>query len=205
LGNKSKLLYFRKAETFYNAKKLEKALSSCESCLKYDKSDIKTYNLKAKVLSKLKRYKEAKTAHEFVIKNTIDILPHDFIYYSEIILAVDNDNYKDAISAIDLGLEKLGGNIITLQLKKLEYLKNTQDVLGIISQYNVIIQSQERKEFLYYEKAKYLFGIQDFKKSNIALQQAKLELTALKSPNTIAIKRLQANVNVLEMKIKIRL
>ena len=102
-------------------------------------------------------------------------------------------------------LKKLGKNTIIFQLKKLKFLKKSNQIKKIINQYNKIIQSNKRKEFFYYEKAKYLFEIGDFENSNIALQQAKLAIKELKLKfqNTIAIEKLQTDMNSLEIKLRV--
>ncbi len=203
LGLDNKLLYFRKTETYYKANKLKKALKEVELCLKYDSLDIKTYKLKAKILFMLKKYNEAVLAYKYVIENTVDLRPEDYINYSDFILAIDNKNYKIAVASIDLGIKKSGKNVIALQLKKLEYLKKSNQNKKAISLYNTIIQSNKRREFLYYEKAKYLLEIGDNENSNIALQQAKLAITELKLKykNTVAVKKLQTNISGLEIKL----
>jgi len=205
LGLKNKLLYFRKSETYYKANKLNKALNTSEICLKYDPIDIKTYKLKGQILFKLKKYNKAKTAYKYVIENTTDLRPEDYITYSNIILAIDNKNYKSAIAALDLGLKKADANPITFQLKKLEYLKKSNQIKKVLIQYNTIIQSYKRKEFWYYEKAKYLLEIGDYENSNIALQQAKLAIKELKLKylNVTAIKTLQTNINELDIKLNL--
>lgn len=205
LGLKNKLLYFRESETYYNANMLKKALNSVDICFQYDTLDVKTYKQKAQILFKLKRYNEAIIAYKYVIENTEDLRPEDYITYSDIILAIDNENYKGAIVALDVGLKKTGNHTITIQLKKLDYLKKSNQVKDVINQYNIIIQYYERKEFWYYEKAKYLLEVEDYENSNIALQQAKLAISelALKYQNTVAIKKLQTNITNLETKLKL--
>lgn len=205
LGLKNKLLYFRISETYYKANKLKKALNSSEVCFKYDTLDIKTYKLKAQILFKLRKYNEAIIAYKYVIENTVDLRPEDYIAYSDIILAIDNNNYRSAIAALDLGLKKSENNAITFQLKKLEYFKKSSQIEKVIDQYNTIIQYNNRKEFWYYKKAKYLLEIGDYENSNIALQQAKLAIKELKLKyqNTGAIKKLQTNINSLEIKLRL--
>ena len=205
LGLKSKILYFRKSEAYYKVNKLKKALKSSEVCFKYDTLDIKTYKLKAQILFKLRKYNEAIIAYKYVIENTVDLRPKDYIAYSDIILAIDNNNYRSAIAALDLGLKKSENNAITFQLKKLEYLKKSSQIEKVIEQYNTFIQYNNRKEFWYYKKAKYLLEIGDYENSNIALQQAKLAIKELKLKyqNTGAIKKLQTNINSLEIKLRL--
>jgi tetratricopeptide (TPR) repeat protein len=205
LGLDNKLLCFRKTEAYYKANKLNKALKEVELCLKYDSLDIKTYKLKSKILFKLKKYNDAILAYKYVIQNTKDLRPEDYINYSDLILAIDNKNYKTAIATLDLGIKKAGNNAIVFQLKKIEYLKKSNQNVKVISLYNALIQGNKRKEFLYYEKAKYLFELGDNENSNIALQQAKLAITELKLKykNTVAIKKLQTNINALEIKLEL--
>lgn len=202
LGLHNKLLCFRKAEAYYKANELTKASKEVELCLEYDSLDIKTYKLKAKILFNLNKYSDAIIAYKYVIENTEDLRPEDYINYSEFILA-SNKNYKHAIAALDLGIEKLGKNIIVFQLKKIEYLKKSNQNEKVLALYNTLIENSKRKEFLYYEKAKYLFDIGDTENSNIALQQATLAINELKLSyqNTIAVKKLQATINDLKIKL----
>ena len=205
LGLKNKLLYFRKSESYYEANRLKQALNSSEICLGYDKQDIKIYKLKAQILYKLEMYDEAIKAYKYVIENTTDLRPEDYIAFSDIILAIDNKNHKSAIAALNIGLKELGKDAITFQLKKLEYLKKSNQKNGVIDQYNSIIRKYRRKEFWYYEKAKYLQEIGEDVSSNIALQQSKLAIQELKMKyqNIVAIKELQININELEKNLNL--
>jgi tetratricopeptide (TPR) repeat protein len=203
LGLDNKLLHFRKAATYYKANTLNKALQESEICLTYDPNDIKTHKLKAQILFGLQNYNAAVLAYKYVIENTVDLKPEDYIIYSEYIVAIDHNNYKNAIAALDLGIENLGKKTIALQLKKIAYLKKTVEHKKVITLYNSLIQDSERKEFLYYEKARYLFEIKEHENANIALQQAKLTIKdlKLKYQNTKAVKNLKININTLEKKL----
>ncbi|PHS06507.1 MAG: hypothetical protein COA88_10590 [Kordia sp.] len=200
LGNYSKLLFFRMAETYYKKNDYEYALDKITSSITIDAGDVKSLKLKAQILFKLKRYKETMLAYTYVVENTIDIRPEDIIEYSNIVLAIDSLDYNGALEAIEIGLEKLGANTVTFQLKKIEYLKKSDQVEEVVNQYNMLIKNNNRNEFWYYEKGKYLIEVKRYHQANIAIQQAKLAIELLKTKfkSTLAIKKLQTQLNELE-------
>lgn len=204
LGLNSKLLHFRKTETYYGANKLKEASKALNICLKLDSLDVKTHKLKSKLLLKLKKYEEAKISFDYVLKNTIDLKPEDYINYCNIILLINPENYNDAIKVLDSANQKSKTPIASFELKKLHYLKESKQPKKVLNQYNKIIKSSTRKEFLYFEKAKYLSEIEDHQNSNIALQQAKLAINELncKYQNTESIINLKTKINTLSKKLQ---
>jgi len=200
LGSDNRLLNFKLSETYYENKKYKKALKNILLCFGSETQNVNVYKLKARILLKLGRYEETMVAYKYVVDNTIDIRPEAIIEYSTIILTIDSLNYKGALEAIELGLEKIGSNTVTFQLKKIEYLKKSNQVDRVIQQYNQLISSSVRKEFWYYEKSKYQNSVDRNTAANISLQQAiiAIELLPLKFKNTIAIKKLQTQINELE-------
>lgn len=205
LGHADNLLNFRKSESYFESKKFKKALIALKPYYIKNPLDIKAHKLEAQILNKLKRYHESLSANEYVFNNTIDLRPNDVISYSESILLVDAKNYNKAIYIIELGLQKLGTNVIVLQLKKLELFKKGNQVENTIQLLNELIIKQHRKEYWYYKKAEYLFEIGDVIKSNIALQQSIISTKelSLKSQNTAAVKKLLIDIHNLEEKINL--
>jgi tetratricopeptide (TPR) repeat protein len=200
LGSDNRLLNFKLSEAYYESKKYKKALGVVMLCFGLERQNVNVYKLKARILFKLGRYKETMVAYKYVVDNTIDIRPEAIIEYSTIILTIDSLNYKGALEAIELGLEKVGRNTVTFQLKKIEYLKKSHQVDAVLAQYNQLIKNSARKEFWYYEKGKYQNNVDRNTAANISLQQAKMaiQLLPLKFKNTIAIKKLQTQINELE-------
>jgi tetratricopeptide (TPR) repeat protein len=197
-------LKFRIAETYYFNGDFKKALKATQVYLnEVDATDVKIIKLQAQIFFNLKQFNKALTSYNYVLKNTIDLRPEDIIEYTNIIFAIDSENYNDALKAIEIGLNKLGENTLTLQLKKLEYLTALNQTEKIISQYNYFILNSQRKEFWYYKKAKYLAEINKIPASNIAIQQSKTAITILKSKtqNTLAIQNLIVQINELEKAI----
>jgi len=201
LGNTEKLLKYRKAKIYFTLTDYHSALKAVDQCI--DPPDVKPQKLKAQILMKLKRHSEALDLYDLVIKNTLDIRPEDIVEYSTIFLAMDSTNYTGAIKAIDIGLDKLGDHVVTLQLKKTDYLKRSGQVKKVIEQYNSLITENTRKEFWYYKKALYLFELNRLSEANIALQQTKVTIEQLspKLKSTSALKELQIQVNKLEKNI----
>lgn len=201
LGNTEKLLKYRKAKIYFALTDYHSALKAVDQCI--DPPDVKPQKLKAQILMKLKRHSEALDLYDLVIKNTLDIRPEDIVEYSTIFLAMDSTNYTGAIKAIDIGLDKLGDHVVTLQLKKTDYLKRSGQVKKVIEQYNSLITENTRKEFWYYKKALYLFELNRLSEANIALQQTKVTIEQLspKLKSTSALKELHIQVNKLEKNI----
>lgn len=200
LGNNSKLLFFRMAETYYKKEDYEYALDKITNCVAIDVTDVKSQKLKAQILFKLKRYKETMLAYTYVVQNTEDIRPEDIIEYSNIVLAIDSLDYNGALKTIEIGLEKLGTSTVTFQLKKIEYLKKINKVDEVVNQYNMLIENNQRNEFWYYEKAKYLIEVKRYSQANIAIQQSRLAVSMLTSKfkSTRAIKKLKTQLSQLE-------
>ena len=118
------------------------------------------------------------------------------------IIASQKD-YPKAIQIIDKGLEKLGENVLSLRLKKMEYLKSSKQVDKVIEEYNYFILLYNRKEFWYYKKAKYLTEENRLPQAKISLQFAKIAVDQLspKFKNMQSIKKLKENIINLEQKI----
>jgi len=193
------LLNYRKAQTYYNNNNFNKALESSNLYLKKDSIDVKINKLHAQILVKLTKYLEALKYYNYFIENAIDINPNDIIEYSAIYITKDK-NYKTALKVLDVGLQKLGNDIFSLQLKKLDYLEASLQTEKAIEQYNYFILNTNRKEFWYYKKAKYLYENKKNEDAIIAIQQAKFAVLALnyKFQNTIAIKDLRSQIYRLE-------
>ncbi len=205
LGNTDKLLYYRRAETYLIINKTEEALLAVKGYFKIDAVDIKIYKLKAQILIQAQKHEEALVSYNYVLKNTIDLRPQDFIEYATIVLSIDSENFKEAIATMDLGIEKTGENTLTLQLKKLEYLEDAGETEKALAQYNYFILENNRKEFWYYKKAFFLNEVDRKPEANIALQQSKLAVQMLSErlQNTPAIKKLITQINQLEKNLEL--
>jgi predicted Zn-dependent protease len=179
LGLNTKQLQFRKAETYFLKEDFKAAYTTSEICLEFDIKDVKTQKLQAKILIGLGKLHEALAAYDFVVKNTQDIKPEDIIAYSDLILNINPSNYSEAIKAIDLGLNKLGEDTFSLQLKKLDYFKSDNQEENTINQFNYFILNNNRKEFWYFKKADYLIKINKPNEARVALKQSQLAIQQL--------------------------
>jgi tetratricopeptide (TPR) repeat protein len=202
LGFTDKLLYYRTAETYYVWNKYKQALTESSRFLEKDKIDVKINKLHAQILFELKQYEEAVNYYTFFIDNVVDPRPGDFVEMSSYIIA-SQKNYNKAIQVIDTGLNKLGENVLSLRLKKMEYLKASNQVDKTIEEYNYFILQYNRKEFWYYKKAKYLTDENRLSEAKISLQFAKIAVDQLgnKFKNMQSIKKLKENIINLEQKI----
>jgi tetratricopeptide (TPR) repeat protein len=200
LGNTDKVIHYRKAQVHYLVEDYSKALKSIESYLKIDHIDVKAKKLQAQILFKLEKHIEALNAYLYVINTMVDIRPEDVLEYCDMILTENNQNYTGALNAIDFGLNKLGANTLSLQLKKLDYLQESNQVEKTLAQYNYFILEYNRKEFWYYKKAKYLTELNKLSEANISLQLAKITITQLdeKFKNMQSIKTLNKQIIALE-------
>ena len=199
------LLHYRKAQTYYHNYNFYKALESSSLYLKKDSVDVKINKLHAQILVQLNKHQKAIKYYSYFVNNAIDINPNDIIEYSTIYLEKDK-NYTTALEVLEVGLQKLGIDIFSLQLKKLDYLEASFQIDKAIEQYNYFILNTNRKEFWYYKKATYLSENNKNEDAIIAVQQAKFAVLALndKFQNTIAIKDLQSKIYNLENKITIK-
>lgn len=203
LGNTDKVLMYRIAEVNYLSEDYKNALSNITKYLKVDSVDVKAKKLEAQILFKLEAYKESIAAYHFVMNTMVDIRPEDILEYTSIILAQNNKNFSKAIDVIDFGLTKVGKNTLSLQLKKLEYLKDSNQVEKTIEQYNYFILEYQRKEFWYYKKAAYLASINKQEDANIALKLAIVTIEQLetKFKNMDSILELKQHIKSLESTI----
>ncbi len=197
LGNTDKVLHYRIAQVNYLSEDYYDALTSITTYLGVDGIDVKAKKLEAQILFKLEAHERSLEAYRYVMDNMIDIRPEDILEYADIILAENNKNYKGAIAAIESGLSKLGPNTLSLQLKKLDYLKDSDQIEKALKQYNYFILEYKRKEFWYYKKAEYLSKINKPKEANISL---KLATSAIGQLGT----RFKNMSSILELKERIK-
>ena len=179
LGNTDKAVQYSIAEVHYLAEDYNKALKSIGSYLDMDSKDVKGKKLEAQILFGLGYFKRSVKAYQYVINNMIDIRPEDILEYGDIILAENAENYKGAIEAIESGLDKLGPHTLSLQLKKLDYLKASDQIEKALEQYNYFILQYDRKEFWYYKKAKYLAEVNRPHEAVISLKLATIAIEQL--------------------------
>jgi len=200
LGYSENALFYRQSESYYFNKEYQNALKAVTRYLKLLKKDVKGHKLKAKIYHKLKLYTEAAESYRFVVQNMEDIMPWDYIEFSKTVLEVSDQNYSKATEIIDEGLKRLGDNVLSLQLKKLEYFKLMGNPDKVINHYNYFILNTKRREFWYYKKAKYLAQIEKLEESKIALEQAKMSIKFLSErfQNLPSIKNLILKIDRLE-------
>ncbi|MEN3325120.1 hypothetical protein VP395_15385 [Mariniflexile soesokkakense] len=206
LGNKDKVLFFRKAEAYYLNEELDNGMLAINDYLAIDSIDVKAKKLQAQLLFSLNKYDEALLAYTFVFDNMLDIRPEDIIEYCDIILSVNNKNYNGAINAIDLALNKLGEDTFSLQLKKLDYLIASNQAENTINQFNYFIEKFNRKEFWYYKKAQFLYDVEMHAEATIALQQAATAISQLnlKFQSMKSVKELEKQIAQLEEKLNLQ-
>ncbi len=200
LGLQDKELYYRIAECYIETKAFKKANKASKRLLKLDTIDVKTRKLHSKVLFHLKDYENAISHYDYFFNNVTDLNPQDVIEYASFILAHEPKNYLKAIAIIEQGELLLGVSPFSLQLKKLDYYKSTNDISSILNQYDYIIKHNYRKEFWYYKKANYLYGIKKHNASKVALELAKESIRnlSLKLKKTKAIEKLTQSIIELE-------
>jgi len=200
LGNTDKSVHYNIAEVHYLTQDYDQALNSIGSVLELDSKDVKAKKLQAQILFQLKSYKKSLKAYRYVIHNMTDIRPEDILEYSNIILTENNKNYKGALEAIQLGLDKLGPHTLSLQLRKLDYLKDSHQTEKALEQYNYFILEYNRKEFWYYRKAMYLTEIDKPHEAFISLKLAAVAIGQLDTrfKNMSAVIELKEQIKSLE-------
>tara|TARA_R110002049_G_scaffold307038_1_gene506601 strand:- start:164530 stop:165312 length:783 start_codon:yes stop_codon:yes gene_type:complete len=200
LGNTNKELQYRIAEVNYLAEDYSNASTSILTYLELDSVDVRAKKLEAQILFKLEAYQKSLEAYSYVMNNMIDVRPEDVLEYAEIILAENNENYRGALNAIEAGLNQVGPNTLSLQLKKLDYLKESNQIEKALEQYNYFILEYKRKEFWYYKKAAYLAKVNRPEEANISLKLATSALEQLDSrfKNMNSIIKLKDRITRLE-------
>lgn len=203
LGNKNGEIDYRKAEAYFYNYEFEKALLANKQALQNNAIDVKLHKLNAKILFELEDYKTALTSYNYFFENALDVKPGDVIFMSDIVLAITPGSYSKALLLIDNGLAKVGKNTLSLQLKKLDLLERSNKIEAVISQYNYFIVNNNRNEFWYYKKAKYLFEEKLLDKAKIALIQSKIAISNLpkKFQDNQSIKNLLLKISELETRI----
>ena len=200
LGNTDKELQFRIAEVNYLTEDYNDALTSITTYLEADSIDVKAKKLEAQILFKLGAYKKSLEAYRYVMNTMIDVRPEDILEYTDIILAENNRNYVGALNAIESGLNQVGPNTLSLQLRKLDYLKDSGQIDKALDQYNYFILEYKRKEFWYYKKAEYLVKVNKPQEANISLIQATSAIEQLDTrfKNMNSIIKLKERIKSLE-------
>ena len=200
LGNTDKELQFRIAEVNYLTEDYNDALTSITTYLEADSIDVKAKKLEAQILFKLGAYKKSLEAYRYVMNTMIDVRPEDILEYTDIILAENNRNYAGALNAIESGLNQVGPNTLSLQLRKLDYLKDSGQIDKALDQYNYFILEYKRKEFWYYKKAEYLVKVNKPQEANISLIQATSAIEQLDTrfKNMNSIIKLKERIKSLE-------
>ncbi|SHI94755.1 hypothetical protein SAMN04488096_10635 [Mesonia phycicola] len=200
LGNSSQALYYRISEVYYLTEDFTNALESISPCIELKTPDVKAKKLQARILFNLKDYKQSLDAYQEFITNVIDLKPEDVLEYCDIILAENSSNYNTALNIIESGLEQIGVNTLSLQLKKLDYLKASNQTEKALEQYNYFILEYKRKEFWYYKKAKYLATLNKTQEANICLKLATVTIEQLdvKFKNMKSIIKLKQQIKTLE-------
>ncbi len=203
LGNTDKAVQYSIAEVHYLAGDYNEALKSIGSYLELDSVEVKGKKLEAQILFRLQQYKRSVEAYRYVINNMIDIRPEDILEYCDIMLAENDKNYQGAIGALESGLDQLGPHTLSLQLKKLDYLKASNQIEKALKQYNYFILQYDRKEFWYYKKAKYLAEVNKPHEAIISLKLATgaIELLDTKFKNMSPVIALKEQIKSLENSI----
>ncbi|MBT8270291.1 MAG: hypothetical protein HKO96_02360 [Flavobacteriaceae bacterium] len=196
LGLKSEELYYRKAETNFTISYYENTIQALQSYFELNPYDVKGRKLYAKTLYKLNQINRAYIEYKFVIEHISDPRPDDYLMFSEITRAHNNDDLHEALKVINLGLETLGEDTVTLQLERLELLKAMNNTDLVIEQYNYFLNQTDRKEFWYFRKASFLKSTGRINDAKIASQQAKVAISVLreKFKNTDAIIKLEKDI-----------
>ncbi|XOV95258.1 MAG: tetratricopeptide repeat protein [Bacteroidota bacterium] len=203
LGNTDKAVQYSIAEVHYLAEDYDEALESIGSYLDIDSKDVKGKKLEAQILFRLQDYQRSVEAYHYVIDKMIDIRPEDILEYCDIMLAEDDKNYQGAIAAIESGLDQLGSHTLSLQLRKLDYLKASGQIEKALEQYNYFILQYDRKEFWYYKKAKYLVEVNKPHEAIISLKLATAAIEQLdaKFKNMSPVIALKEQIKSLENSI----
>ncbi|MBC8767776.1 hypothetical protein H4O18_07220 [Arenibacter sp. BSSL-BM3] len=203
LGNTNKALHYQIAEVHFLTAAYTEALQSIEWYLELDSKDLSAKKLQAQILFQLQSHKKSLEGYRYVIHNMKDIRPEDVLEYCNIILAENNKNYKGALEAVEYGLDQLGPHTISLQLKKLDYLKDSGQTEKVLEQYNYFILEYNRNEFWYYKKAKYLTEINRPHEAFISLKLASVAIEQLnaKFKNMSPVIELKEQIKSLESSI----
>lgn len=204
LGNTDKALQYRIAEVNYLAGDYNAALKSITAYLEVNgSSDVKAKKLEAQILFELGAYKKSLYAYRYVIDTMKDLRPEDILEYCDIILAENDKNQEVALEAIESGLKLLGPNTLSLQLRKLDYLKDSGQIEKALEQYNYFILEYDRREFWYYKKAMYLAEMNRPKEAIISLKLATATIDRLdmKFKNMNAILKLKEQIKSLEAQL----
>ncbi|MFB9053906.1 tetratricopeptide repeat protein [Formosa undariae] len=205
LGNTQKVLKYHMAEVYYLTENYSEALIHITACLEKESTDVKSKKLEAQILFNLKAYKQSLSAYQYVINTMVDFRPEDIIEYTHIILAENNENYDEALNVIEIGLNQLGGNTLSLQLKKLDYLKASNALEQAMQQYDYFILEYNRKEFWYFKKAQYLMENNKHNEAMVSLQLATLSIEQLDSKfkNMESILELKSDIKTLEKSLNL--
>lgn len=199
LGFQEKILYYRMAETYLELYLFKSGLICTQQYLAQDSLDVKIHKLRGELFYKSRAYDDAIYSFEYVIQHSVDLTPENYVTLADV-YATKGISQKDlALEVIEQGLEKLGSQVFVLQEQKLKYFKKFNLTKQALAQYDIIINSNTRKERWYYQKASYLYQQKKFKAAKTHAEAAKKAFEMLKphQQKTKAMIQLLANIHTL--------
>lgn len=199
LDFQEKILYYRMAETYSELYLFKSGLICTQQYLAQDSLDVKIHKLRGGLFYKSRAYDDAIYSFEYVIQHSLDLTPENYVTLAEAYAAKGATQNQAVLEVIERGLKKLGTQVFVLQEQKLSYLKKFNLVQQALAQYDIIINSNTRKEAWYYKKANYLYQQKQFKAAKIQVEAAKQAFEALKphQQKTKAMIQLLANIHTL--------
>lgn len=203
LGFEDKIIAYRLAEIYLELALFESGLVCTERYMVNNPLDIKVYKLRAQLFFQLQQYDKAIAAYTYVLTETIDLRPENYIKLSRVYIEKDSNLVDSALHTINKGLDNLGESVFILQQEKLDLLQIKGKQNAILVQYDQLININLRKEQWYYQKAQYLFDQQEYKAALATNQQAKTAFEQLKPhlQQTKAMLRLLGSIHSLEKSI----
>ncbi len=149
-GVLNRRFYFFKAKTHYHLKNYARALRVIDGALQSDKDDMKSWRLKAKILSSLKRDRESALCYEHILTHAVATFPENYVDAS--CAWIESGRGEKGVEVLERGIQHLG-RVPILYKALIDQYRVMEAWYRVIALQTEMLNAARRKEFIYYERA----------------------------------------------------
>ena len=193
-----KLLDLTFAKVYYKIEKFDHSLKHLKKILKRDTDNVLAWRIQGQVLFEMKKYKEAASAYENVIKKAIRTLPSNYLDASICYELMDSNSSKlESITVVQRGLEDLGP-LMTFHGRLVELGIKYKNFNLAIEHQNSIIELSNRKEKPLYERSLIYIkkGDKKMAKNDLLLAREAFDQLPIRQKSTKAMIELSTKINI---------
>lgn len=193
-------LYY--AQCWLTAGKSKKGLKAIEQFIEAQPQSIPGRQTRARLNIQLGKNALASQDLEWVVENTSNPLPSNYIEWAESVSGDQTNSCLEAANALDEGLKRLGF-VITLAQKKLDLLTSCEQFEEALTAVDDIILQIEKNESWLVQKANLLIEVERFDEAESVLLNAQKKIDELPrhKKTTPHIKELELEIELLKARI----